>query len=207
MCYWELYKAESFYHSTAQGYAAQALATAVRLKDKTSQRERLYIEAAVAEEASPPGGGPPKLEIMPDALLQPLVGSLSVMSLELRASLIAAHGKVTEAKDLFARATQQEEALGYREAPNYIRPVGETEGAAMVIAGEWVEAEAAYRRALVERPRSGFALYGIALTSEKSGDSAAATKEYAAFLAAWHHADPELPQVRHAQSYLARAQQ
>jgi hypothetical protein len=32
MCYWGLYKAESFYHSTAQGYAGQALAKAVSLK-------------------------------------------------------------------------------------------------------------------------------------------------------------------------------
>lgn len=153
-----------------------------------------------------PAAGAPQLEIMPDALLQPLISSLSVMSLELRASLLAAHGKVSEAKDLFAKAAQQEKALGYREPPNYIRPVGETEGAAMLAAGEWEEARAAYQRALIERPRSGFALYGLALTNEKSGDSAAAAKDYAAFLAAWNHADAALPQVKHAQSYLSRAQ-
>src|SRR5438477_1515239 len=32
MCYWGLYKAEPFYHSTAQGHAGQALAQAVALK-------------------------------------------------------------------------------------------------------------------------------------------------------------------------------
>jgi tetratricopeptide (TPR) repeat protein len=129
------------------------------------------------------------------------------MSLELRASLLTAYGKVSEAKDLFAKAAQQERALGYREPPNYIRPVGETEGAAMMAAGDWDEAKAAYQQALVERPRSGLALYGIALTSEKSGDSAAAAKDYTTFLAAWNHADPALAQLKHAQSFLARASQ
>src|SRR5689334_8534077 len=49
MCYWGLYKAESFYHSTAQGYAGQALAKAAALKGHASARERLYVEAAVAQ--------------------------------------------------------------------------------------------------------------------------------------------------------------
>jgi tetratricopeptide (TPR) repeat protein len=127
------------------------------------------------------------------------------MSLELRASLLTAYGKVSEAKDLFGKAAQQEKALGYREPPNYIRPVGETEGAAMMAAGDRDQAKEAYQQALVELPRSGFALYGIALASEKSGDSATAAKDYTAFLAAWNHADPTLPQLKHAQSYLARA--
>ena len=48
MCYWGLYKAESFYHSTAQGYADQALAKAVSLERRASKRERLYIEATAS---------------------------------------------------------------------------------------------------------------------------------------------------------------
>ena len=50
MCYWGLYKAESMYHSTAQGYAGRALAQAVALKERATARERLYIEAAAAHE-------------------------------------------------------------------------------------------------------------------------------------------------------------
>lgn len=55
----------------------------------------------------------------------------------------------------------------------------------------------------MERPRSGFPLYGIAMSSEQAGDSKAATTEYAEFLAAWRDADSELAQLRHAQAYLA----
>src|SRR5215471_9989698 len=50
MCYWGLYKAESFYHSTSQGLAGRALAQAVALIERVSERERLYIEAADEQE-------------------------------------------------------------------------------------------------------------------------------------------------------------
>jgi tetratricopeptide (TPR) repeat protein len=147
--------------------------------------------------------GPPKLQVMPDALLQPILSTLSVMSLELRASLLTAQKETDEARKLFVQAAQEEKALGYREPPYYIRPVGETEAAALMAVGDWADAKAAYEKALIERPRSGFPLYGIALSSERAGDDAAAVTEYADFLAAWKDADPALAQVTHARAYLA----
>jgi tetratricopeptide (TPR) repeat protein len=125
------------------------------------------------------------------------------MSLELRASVFATQGKRAETKNLFGEAAQQEKALGYREPPSYIRPVGETEATAMLAIEDWAEAKAAYEEALKERPRSGFALYGIAMVSEKSGKTDAAAKEFVDFLSAWKRADPTLAQVIHAQHYLA----
>ncbi|HWF48265.1 MAG TPA: tetratricopeptide repeat protein, partial [Bryobacteraceae bacterium] len=151
-----------------------------------------------------PGVGMPKLQVMPDALLQPLLKTLSILSLELRACLLTAQGKIPEAKALFTQAEHQQEALGYREPPSYIRPVGEAEGAAMISLGHWADARAAYQQALRDRPRSGFALYGIAICTEKSGDLPAAAKQYAAFLTAWKNADPDLPQLMHAQTCVAR---
>jgi hypothetical protein len=71
------------------------------------------------------------------------------------------------------------------------------------LAGDWKGAHAAYEQALKERPRSGLVLYGIAMSSEKSGNPEAAAKDYAAFLAAWKDADPDLPQLAHARAYLA----
>lgn len=150
-----------------------------------------------------PAAGPPKTTMNADALLPPILNTLSIMSLELRASLLAARKQMEEARALFARAQEDEKALGYREPPNYIRPVGETEGAAMMAIGAWSEAMAAYERALKERPRSGLVLYAMGLACEKSGDSAAAAKQYADFLMAWKDADPFLPQIRHAKAWLA----
>ena len=153
--------------------------------------------------APAPLGKAPKLQVMPDALLEPLMSSLSIMSLELRASLLTPQGKADEAKSLFQKAAQQEKALGYREPPSYIRPVGETEGAAMMAVDDWTDAKTVFQQALLERPRSGFALYGIAIASEKSGDTNAAVKGYAAFIAEWKNADPDLAQLTHARSYLS----
>ena len=147
--------------------------------------------------------GPPKLQVMPDALLHPILSTLSVMSLELRASLLTAQKQTDEAKKLFAQATQEEKELGYREPPVYIRPVGETEAAALMSIGDSAGAKVAYKKALAERPRSGFPLYGIALSSEQAGNAAAASVEYADFLAAWKNADPAIAQVTHAKTYLA----
>jgi hypothetical protein len=161
-------------------------------KDKDEEKDKKAADSS-----------PPKLQLMPDALPDPLVRNLSVMSLELRAGLLMAKKLNDEAKKLYAEAAQEEKALGYREPPAYIRPVGETEAAAFLAASDWTAAKTAYKDALVERPRSGFPLYGIAMASEQAGDVPAATAEYADFLAAWKSADSNLPQLVHARSYLA----
>ena len=160
-------------------------------------------QARMAKPPRPPNVSNTQLKIMPDALLPPLLTTLSIMRQELRGTLLAAQGKATEAHAMFDKAAQAEKMLGYHEPPNYIRPVGETEAAAMLALSDWTDATAAYEQALKERPRSGFALYGLALCSEKSGDAAAAAKEYTDFLAAWKDADPTLPQVTHAKTWLA----
>lgn len=150
------------------------------------------------------GDAVPTMQIMPDALPKPLVSNLSIMSLELRAGLLVAEKQIDAAKKLFAQAAKEEKGLGYNEPPRYIRPVGETEAAALMAAEAWSDAKEAYKKVLEERPRSGFPLFGIAMTSERSGDVSAAKVEYAEFVAAWKDADPELPQLAHARAYLGQ---
>ena len=163
------------------------------------------VRPSLAQSAAPRAAQPAQLTIrlMADADLQPLLTTLNVMSLELKASILAAQGRKTDAHEEFAKAALAEKNLGYHEPPNYIRPVGESEAAAMLSMSDWTDARAAYEAALKERPRSGFPLYGIALTSEKSGDLEAAKKEYADFLAAWKDADSGLPQIVHAREFIA----
>ena len=176
-----------------------------RLKDEAdaNAKEKEQAKEKGGKDKNTADAAPPKLQVMPDALPDPLVSNLSVMSLELRAGLLLEKKLTDDAKKLYAQAAQEEKALGYREPPAYIRPVGETEAAAFLAVSNWADAKAAYKDALVERPRSGFPLYGIAIASEHAGDTAAATTEYADFLAAWEFADPDLPQLTHARSYLA----
>jgi tetratricopeptide (TPR) repeat protein len=147
--------------------------------------------------------GTPKLQLMPDALLQPLISNLSVMSLEFRGAILIARKQIDDGEMLFRQAAQGEKALGYREPPNYIRPVGETEGAALMAVGDREGAKEAYKQALLERPRSGFSLYGIAISSERSGDTTSAVAAYTEFLEAWKSGDSELPELIHARAYIA----
>ncbi len=180
--------------SSAQ-FDAELWRTSNRLKDEEASQAKDKKKTADAS--------PPKLQVMPDALPDPLLDNLSIMSLELSAGLLMEKKLGEEAKKLYAQAAREEKALGYREPPAYIRPVGETEAAALLAASDWVGAKIAYKEALVERPRSGFPLYGIATASERAGDVLSATTEYADLLSAWKSADSDLPQLAHARSYLA----
>ncbi len=144
-----------------------------------------------------------KLAVMPDAYAKPLLNNLSIMSLELRASIFVQKKQTDKAKDLFSQAAEKEKDLGYHEPPAYIRPVAETEAAAYLSVSDWAGAKSAYQKALEERPRSGFPLYGLALVAEQSGNAISAASGYSDFLSAWKSADPTLPQIAHAKGYLA----
>jgi tetratricopeptide (TPR) repeat protein len=141
---------------------------------------------------------PPILPVMPDADAGPLLKNLGIASLELRAGLLAAQGKLDAAKKMYASAIAEEKKAGYHEPPFYIRPVGENEAAALLRAHDYPGAKAAYESALDERPNSGFGLYGLARVLELSGDAASARESYRTFLKAWATADPSLPEIVHA---------
>ena len=160
-----------------------------RLKDTPKKKKEMPTTPAMSA-------------VMPDAQAGPLLSSLSIMSLELRAAILAQQKHLPEAKALFAQAALEEKALGYREPPTYIRPVGEAEGSALMRAGDYSDAHKAYEAALVERPRSGFPLFGMARSSEAAGDEATAAKEYAKFAEAWKQGNPDLPQMTHARGFL-----
>jgi len=145
----------------------------------------------------------PQRALSPDALLPSLLGTLSVMSVELRAWSQALSGKSEDAAASFDEAAAQQKSLGYREPPAYIRPARESEGDAFLETKEWSRAQNAYRAALRQRPNSGFPLYGIALAAEKTNDTESARRAYTEFLHAWRHADSNLPHVVHAKEFLA----
>jgi len=147
----------------------------------------------------------PMLPVEPDALPEPILKCLNIQSIELRAGVLAAHRKLRAARKTYELAVKEEKKLGYHEPPFYIRPVGETEAAALLRAQDYKGAEEAYRAALVERPNSGFGLYGLALAKESAGDTAGAREGYATFLKAWPKADANLPEVTHAQKIIGGA--
>ena len=80
--------------------------------------------------------------------------------------------------------------------------MGENEATALIRAKDYAGARAAYEAALIERPNSGFGLYGLALVKELSGDASGARESYQAFLKAWPSADSTLPEVAHARKMI-----
>ncbi len=105
--------------------------------------QQIKDQEAKEKKAAAPTGNQ---SMSPDPLPQPLLKMLSIMSLELRASMLATQNNVPEAEKLFASARREEKELGYHEPPFYIRPVAESEAAAMMTAGKWPEAKAAFQR-------------------------------------------------------------
>jgi tetratricopeptide (TPR) repeat protein len=140
--------------------------------------------------------------VMPDADAGPLMACLGIASLELRAGVLVTQGKLDEGKKLYAAAESAEKKAGYHEPPFYIRPVGENEASALLRVKDYAGAKAAYEAALLDRPNSGFGLYGLARVKELQGDAAGARTAYADFLKAWPAADSSLPEVKHARSVL-----
>jgi tetratricopeptide (TPR) repeat protein len=172
---------------------------ALKAMDMAKDKDKAKPDEKTAKEDKPK---PPTMDLMPDAMPEPLMASLTIMSLELRGSILAAQKKLPEAKALFGDAAKKEKDLGYREPPTYIRPVGETEGLALLSAGDAAGAHDAYAAALVERPNSGFDLYGLARSSEAAGKTEAARAEYTRFLEAWSNSDPATPELAHARQFM-----
>jgi Flp pilus assembly protein TadD len=187
-------------HAAETGDVAAAKAASQNLDAELWRiSQRVHDEPAPKKPALT---APAMAVVMPDAKPEPLLNNLSVMSLELRATILAAEKHLPEAKTLFSQAAQEEKKLGYAEPPRYVRPVGETEGAALLRAGDAAGAHTAYAAALKERPNSGFSLYGMARASEAAGDRATAREEYAQFLTAWKNGDENRPELAHAHEYL-----
>jgi tetratricopeptide (TPR) repeat protein len=196
--------------------ALQAGDVAAAAKFGAALQERVKEKPADAKAAAAPGtkgaSAPEGMAAMPgmhggaaskkDAVAGPVHSYMGVAALELKAAVEMAQGKGTEAEASFVKATDAERELGYREPPFYIRPVSETRGDALMRAGRYKDAKAAYEVALKERPNSGYPLYGIAQSEAAAGNVAGAKAAYGTMLKAWMNADPQLPQVVAAKAYV-----
>ncbi|HEX4001263.1 MAG TPA: tetratricopeptide repeat protein [Candidatus Acidoferrales bacterium] len=127
---------------------------------------------------------------------------LGTMSIDLRGNLKLAQGDAPGGLKMLQQAAEKEKNLGYSEPPRYFRPEEESLGYAYLKLKQWDKARDAFNESLRERPKSGHALYGIAQSYALAGDVPHATAAYRDFLAAWPHADSDLPQVKQANSWL-----
>jgi tetratricopeptide (TPR) repeat protein len=131
-----------------------------------------------------------------------VVKILETASLDLRGNLAGYRSNSDGMQRLLKQAAEHERDLGYAEPPVYSRPELESLGYASIRAGKYSDAREAFHNELHDRPRSGFALYGIALAWDREGNNAEAIKSYREFLDTWRNADRDLPQIRAAEARL-----
>jgi tetratricopeptide (TPR) repeat protein len=174
--------------------------------EKKADDKKAEEKKAEDKKEKPDVAKPVTAAVNPDAEPKPLLDGLAIASMELRAGVLLSQGKPADAKKLYDQAIAAEKKLGYHEPPFYIRPVAETEAEALLRAKDYAGAKTAYQAALVQRPLSGFELYGIAHADELAGNKSAAETEYRAFLKAWPSADTSLPQLAHAREQAGDSQ-
>jgi tetratricopeptide (TPR) repeat protein len=110
----------------------------------------------------------------------------------LRAKVHAERGESALEIAALEKAVRNQDKLGYAEPPGWFYPVRESLGGAYYRAGQYAEAERAFRDDLAKDPRNPRSLFGLSKTLEREGRSAAANEAQQAFAVAWQHADVQL---------------
>jgi tetratricopeptide (TPR) repeat protein len=101
---------------------------------------------------------------------------LAVAGNVVAAKVAAAAGDVAGAEAFLREAIVLEDGIGYMEPPYWYYPVRQTLGAVLMAAGRPEEAAEAFRAALAQTPRNGWALWGLAEAERATGADPAATE-------------------------------
>jgi pimeloyl-ACP methyl ester carboxylesterase len=119
-------------------------------------------------------------------------GVLKIAEEMLSGEIALARGDKKTAIELLRQAAASEDAVNYNEPPDWDLPVREWLGRALLINGEYAEAEKIYRAELAKHPRNGRALFGLAEALNKQGKIDSAQMVRREFEKAWEKADTKL---------------
>jgi tetratricopeptide (TPR) repeat protein len=114
---------------------------------------------------------------------------LGIAETVLEAKFALAKDDRPRAVDLLTKAVKFEDALNYGEPTDWIAPVRETLGTALLAAGDAAGAEKVFRAGLVQNPRSGRCLFGLREGLKARNQDHAARLIDQQFRAAWKDAD------------------
>lgn len=110
---------------------------------------------------------------------------LSLAEAVARGRLAQAEGRFDEAARRYREAIVLEGKIPYQEPAYWYFPVSQSLGAALFQAGRYYEASQAFRTALLQTPRNGWALYGLARSEEAQGHGLEAAAARQAFQRNW----------------------
>jgi tetratricopeptide (TPR) repeat protein len=114
----------------------------------------------------------------------------------LEGEIKAAQGNLDDAIAAFESAVAVEDTLAYTQPPDWPQPMRHYLGAALLEAGDAVEAERVYRRDMTWNQNDGWALFGLWQSLEAQGKTDEAQAVYADFQDSWKEADVELSRSR-----------
>ena len=173
-------RSRAFSHAFWRYARAMALAAQGKVRDATAEQRRFERERA----AVPPEG---------QYLINNKAGDvLALAAATLDAQVAAARGDTAASLDGWRRAVSLESALQYDEPPAWFYPVRQSLGAALLRAGNHVQAEQEFRTALATRPRDGRLLYGLWQTLLAQERASEAQLVQGQFTRAWRGATTQL---------------
>ena len=92
----------------------------------------------------------------------------------------------------FRQAAEIEDKLLYDEPPDWFIPASEALGRALMVSGNYREAEKVFREDLARHPAGGRSLFGLWQCLKADGNKTEAKRAEADFHEAWKHADIKL---------------
>jgi len=129
---------------------------------------------------------------------------LAILEDELRGLLQIQQGNFDVGLDALRRAASSYEKVPFDFGPPVtFKPPHELLGEQLLAHGDASAARKAFDAALERAPHRTTSLLGRARAEAASGDIAAANATYKELVGIWHAADPELPELREAQRFVA----
>jgi predicted Zn-dependent protease len=160
---------------------AMAYANGGNLDQAKAELEALRKLAPEMAKVSTNPQGPHNAEIIPQ-----------IMAHFVESRIANAEHRTDEAIESLRIAVSLEDSLDYNEPPDWLYPMREPLGAALLQAGKPAEAERVFREDLKKNARNPRSMFGLAKSLKAQGKTAQAQSEEQQFRIAWRNADTEL---------------
>ena len=173
--------ADTLLITTGFWHVSRGLAFADTGKPAEAEQELASLRATVA-----------KIPATASLFTTPVSVALKVGEEILAGEIAQARGDRKAAIAMLRAAVVSESKVNYAEPPDWDLPVREWLGRALLRAGQFAEAEKAYREEIARNPRNGRALFGLAEALSKQGKTSSADLVIREFKSAWAGSDTNL---------------
>ena len=121
---------------------------------------------------------------------------IKIAALGLRGEILQKTGNLSAAVSAFEEAVAIEDLNSYTEPPDWVQPMRQYLGAALIEIGRHRDAERIYRRDLKWNQKNGWSLFGLNKALRAQGKFSQAEATMKLFETAWQYADLDLTRSR-----------